>query len=324
MDRKQNSPANSNITAPSSPQKQQDLTAQLRQAVWWLGIPAWLFGLADRTVAALANGQLAWDESLTLAAIAFLFLSWLSMRPQTSETAATNLMTVGQPDSPFDFQPADVHLAATEQRMAELHPYHLISQSHILPFPYLAQIYHLLNLKHLETIHSFSLNNLRVLKVSSLEQTDRGGVVKFQTRLDSPWNVLRIWRQTIAEVQLTLLTPYTVELAIPVYGDKVIIVMFNTLPLDHTKHQFCVDIYSNLQWYKPLIKALLHFSTVLTLLEDLPYLEALTQKVQRLTHSDKPAPEGANHDMMWLFNRFVGLYGTNYSAPSWASLKSGV
>lgn len=280
-----------------------------------MGIPAWVFALTDRTIAACSDGHLNWNESLTLVAIGFLFLSWLSMRPQQS-TAQTSDRVPAVPEVPFTFRPADVHLEATQQRMAELHPYHLISQSHILPFPYLAQIYHLLNLKHLETIHSFSLNNLRVLKVSSLEQTDRGGVVKFQTTLDSPWNLLRIWRQRVAEVQLTLLTPYTVELAIPVYGDKVIIVMFNTLPLDHTKHQFCVDIYSNLQWYKPVIKALLHFSTVLTLLEDLPYLEALTQKVQRFSPTEKPGHEAANHDMMWLFNRFVGLYGNHYSAPS--------
>ncbi len=311
-------------TASNHQQSKTDLMAKLRQSVWWIGIPAWLFSLTDRSIAALSDGHLVWTEGLTIVAISFLFLSWLSMRPQqTADSPASQPAPTTEALVPFDFQPANVHLEATQQRMAELHPYHLISQTHTLPYPYLAQIYHLLNLKHLETIHSFSLNNLRILKVSSLEQTDRGGVVKFETVLDSPWNLLRIWRQTIAEVQLTLLTPYTVELAIPVYGDKIIIVMFNALPLDHTKHQFCVDIYSNLRWYKPAIKALLHFSTVLTLLEDLPYLEALTHKVQRLHPAERVAHEGPNHDMMWLFNRFVGLYGTNYSAPTLASLEAG-
>jgi hypothetical protein len=325
----------SNNSAASNHQKSEsDLTVQLRQAIWWMGIPAWLFSLADRSIAALSDGYFVWDEGLTVFAIAFLLLSWLSLRPQQSFHSSSHTDIDHQTDIPFNFQPAAIHTEITQKRMAELHPYHLISQSYILPFPYLAQIYHLLNLKHLETIHSFSLNNLRVLSVSSLEQTEQGGIVKFQTALDSAWNVLRIWRQMIAEVQLTLHTPYTVELTIPVYGDKAITVIFNTLPLKHMEHQFSVDIYSNLQWYKPVIKALLHFSTILTLLEDIPYLEALTRRVQHLGHSEKLSREKAfqekslhensNHEMMWLFNRFVGLYGTESNAPKLASSEAGL
>lgn len=279
---------------------------QLKQGLWLIGISAWLFSLLDRSIAAFADGYFSVTECLTVLAISLLFLSWLSLKPQAgSEQAPMPASSV-----PFSFVPAAGHLAAAEARMSELQPHHLISQSYILPYPYLAQIYHLLNLKHLETIHSFSLNNLRIVEVSSVEKTEQGGTVKFQTMLDSPLNVLRIWRQSIVEAKLTLHTPYTVELAIPVYGDKVIVVLFNAIPLSHTDHQFCVDIYSNLQWYKPFMKLLLHAASILTLIEDLPYLEALTRKAQRLLPVDRANLDKTVNQEMWLFNRFVGLYGS--------------
>jgi hypothetical protein len=309
--------SNSNITVTPKhhPEKSSlksseadQFTMQLKRSLWLIGILAWLFSLSDRGVAAFTDGYLSPTEGLTLLAITLLFLSWLSLKPQSSSRSDSAAI---QPQAPFSFYPAQSHLATAEARMNELQQYHLISQSYILPYPYLAQIYHLLNLKHLETIHSFSLNNLKVVKVSSLEKTEQGGVIKFQTMLDSPLNILRIWRQTMAEVKLTLHTPYTVELGIPVYGDKVIIVLFNAIPLSDTEHQFCVDIYSNLGWYKPLLKPLLHFASILTLIEDLPYLEALARKVQRLSQVNHTSlDKTVNQEMMWLFNRFIGLYGS--------------
>jgi hypothetical protein len=192
--------------------------------------------------------------------------------------------------------------------MLELQDQHMISQEYILPFPYICQIYHLLNLKHLETIHNFSLNNLKVIGVSQLQPTPIGGMVKFQTVLDSPVNALRIWRQPIVEVGLILHNPYTVELCIPVYNDKYIIVIFNVLPLSNNEHKFYIDIYSNLEWPKPLLQILLHFASCLTLFEDLPYLRKLAQiNIYRLANLSRVS----NHETMWLFKRFVELYGSS-------------
>ena len=115
----------------------------------------------------------------------------------------------------------------------------MISQEYILPFPYLCQIYHLLNLKHLETVHNFSLNNLKIFQISHFQPTSTGGIIKFQTILDSPANPLRIWRQPIVEVDLILHTPYTVELSIPVYNNKRIIVLFILI--------YKIDVYRNPQ-----------------------------------------------------------------------------
>lgn len=278
--------------------------SQLRKAIWLIGIPFWLFSLADRGIVALEDGA-SNRTIVTILMITILFVSWLWLKPDNQMDTEANPPSESY-QLPSDFRPSLTDLEVTQLRMAELQNYHLISQAYKLPFPYLCQIYHLLNLKHLETIHSFSLNNLKVVNVSYTEPTQRGGVVKFQTVLESPFNILRMWRKSTTEAQLTLHNPYTVELAIPVYGDKVIIVLFNALPLSQNEHQFCVDIYSNLNWYKPLLKVVLHFASVLTLIEDLPYLQALAQKnVHRLTK-----PERNRSEMMWLFGRFVGLYGT--------------
>jgi hypothetical protein len=88
--------------------------------------------------------------------------------------------------------------------MVQLEKYHLISQEYLLSIPYLCQIYHLLNLKHLESVHGFSLNNLKVVDVRQLEATAIGEIITFQTILDSPFNLLRIWRQAVVEGELIL------------------------------------------------------------------------------------------------------------------------
>jgi hypothetical protein len=207
-----------------------------------------------------------------------------------------------------NLSPTERYLYAAQSRMLELQNQHLIRQEYILPYPYLCQIYHLLNLKHLESIHSFSLNNLRVIQVSQFQTTDIGGKIQFQTILDSPFNALRIWRPPIVEVELILHSPYTVELSIPVYNDKRIIVIFNVLPINQTKHKLFIDIYSNLGWPKGLLQILLHFASSLTLFEDLPYLRKLAA---RNIHRLFKLSNGSNHETMWLFNRFVDLYGSS-------------
>jgi hypothetical protein len=165
-----------------------------------------------------------------------------------------------------------------------------------------------LNLKHLESIHSFSLNNLRVIKISHFQPTNSGGIIKFQTVLDSPLNPLRIWRQAIVEVSLILHTPYTVELSIPVYNNKHITVIFNALPINNNEHKLFIDIYSNLKWPKPLLQLLLHFASSLTLFEDLPYLRKLAERnIHRLVNMSKVS----NHETMWLYRRFVDLYSSS-------------
>ncbi len=183
----------------------------------------------------------------------------------------------------------------------------MISQEYILPFPYLCQIYHFLNLNHLESVHKFSLNNLKIVSISEFQTTDIGGIIKFHTVLESPVNPLRIWRQPIIEVDLILHTPYTVELSIPVYDDKRIIVIFQALPLNDKEHQFFIDIYSDLDWPKPLLQMVLHFAACLTLFEDWPYLRALSKiNIERLFNINF----ASEHENMLLFRRFVELYAS--------------
>jgi hypothetical protein len=195
---------------------------------------------------------------------------------------------------------------AIEARMTELKDDHLISQRYFFPFPYLCQIYHLLNLKHLENVHGFSLNNLEILKVSHFHSSEVGGTIRFQTILRSPFNILRLWRQPIVEVDLILHDPYTVELRIPIYRDKQVTVLFNVIPLQNRGHELFIDIYSSLSRFKPLLKLVFHFASCLTVWEDLPYIRKLAERnLKRLIELNKVS----NHETMQLFKRFTELYG---------------
>ncbi|YAG15312.1 hypothetical protein NSTC745_04675 [Nostoc sp. DSM 114161] len=273
------------------------LIDKIKNGIWLFGIPSWLFGITDRSFAAFTDGYVSTVEIFQLFTASFFFFSWLYLKPEESFTS--------NDFSPNQYQEYLYRIQAEKLKIKRLH---MISQEYILPFPYVCQIYHLLSLKHLETIHKFSLNNLKILSISHFEPTDIGGIIKFQTILDSPANPLRIWRQPIVEVDLILHTPYTVELSIPVYNDKRIIVIFHAFPLSDSEHQLFIDIYSDLEWPKPLLQIILHFASCLTLFEDLPYLQALAERnIERLLHSHRIS----NHETGLLFKRFVELYGSS-------------
>jgi len=267
---------------------------RLKNCIWLAGIPSWLFGITDRSVAAFSDGYISAFEVFQLFTTSFFFLCWLYLKPEKSLDADSSLH--------------QGYLCLTQGNNFELKKRHMISQEYILPFPYLCQIYHLLNLKHLETVHKFSLTHLKIINISHFQPTAIGGIIKFYTILDSPFNPLRIWRQPIVEVDLILHTPYTVELSIPVYKNKRIVVIFQTLPLNDREHQLFIDIYSDLDWPKPVLQIILHFASCLTLFEDLPYLQALAERnIERLFNLDL----ASNHETMLLFKRFVELYGSS-------------
>lgn len=148
--------------------------------------------------------------------------------------------------------------------------------------------------------------------MSQFETTAIGGTIKFQTTLNSSLNLLRIWRQPVVEVGLTLHTPYTIELNIPIYNDREIAVMFNILPLGDSGHKLFIDIYSNVVFLEPILQILLHCASCITLFEDLPYLRKLANgNLRHLVKSNKVS----NHKTMQLFKRFVDLYGSSLEQP---------
>jgi hypothetical protein len=276
-----------------------------RYGVWAVGIPSWLFGIGDRAIAIFADSYVSILEITQLFTAFFLFVCWISLKPEISLESADE----DEKNTSLDIAPEqlEVYKAIVAKRMLELQDYHAIEQRYVLPIPYQCQIYHLLNLKHLETIHSFSLNNLRIVNVSHTKATNCGGTIGFQTVLDSPMNILRIWRQPLVEVDLTLHTPYTVELNIPLYNNKKIIVLFNAIPLTNQTHKLFIDIYTNLKFPKPILQWILHLASSLTLFEDLPYLRKIDEKnLNRISDLNKRS----NCQTMWLYRRFVDLYGS--------------
>lgn len=278
--------------------KAQEITfiiGRLRSGIWLFGIPSWLFGIGDRSFAAFADGYISVIEVIQLFTASLFFASWLFLRPENSSENQDELALQRSFCNNLGLK-------------SDLRQRYMISQEYILPFPYICQIYHLLNLKHLESIHHFSLNNLKVVNISDFQVTENGGVIKFQTMLDSPFNPLRIWRQPTVEVDLILHNPYTVELSIPVYNQRRITVMFHAVPLNENEHYFFIDIYSDLEWFKPFLQLLLHFASCLTLFEDLPYLRSLAEK-----NRDSLLKSGrvSSCKSMSLYRRFLELYGAN-------------
>jgi hypothetical protein len=279
--------------------------AKVKNDIWIVGIPTWIFGVCDRGMAAFIDGQLTALKLSQLFITCFFFISWLYLKPDSS-LGDDGVSAIGSYQENFNLEENHRgYLQSTQARMLALQDQHLVGQRYILPFSYLSQIYHLLNLKHLEKIHAFSLNNLKVTSVNYVDRTEVGGTIRFQTRLDSPFNILRMWREPSVEVDLTLHNPYTVELSIPVYGDKRIIVIFNVLPLSEKEHYFLLDIYSNLNWFKPLLRFILHIGAALTLFEDLPYLRQLDRRnLPLLIESNKVS----QHETMQLFRIYAALH----------------
>jgi hypothetical protein len=201
--------------------------------------------------------------------------------------------------------PQTVYLRQTEALMLELEQFHTISQEYILQIPYFCQIYHLLNLKHLEFVHCLSLKSLKIHSIDRFEVTQFGGSIKFKTSLDSAPNILRLWRPAVVDVELTLHNPYTIELKIGIYKDRQIAVLFNVVPLGDNAHKLFIDIYTDLVIPKPILQLFLHCASCLTLLEDLPYLSKLANKnFRKLVKS----AQVSDCQTMQLFNRFVELY----------------
>ena len=281
---------------------------RLMNAIWLFSVWVWGVAIAGATFNALSDQNFSSVEIAQLFAAFLIFVSWLHFKPVESIESINPekiLPKLYDHSSDLLLQKSDLYSYASQARMTELQDYHMISQEYIFPFPYICQIYHLLNLKHLEDVHNFSLNNLKILRVNEFQATKIGGMLRFETVLESPFNTLRVWRQPIVEVDLILHTPYTVELNIPAYNDKRIVVMFNVLPLGEQEHKLSIDIYSNLEWPKPILQVILHFAACLTVFEDFPYLRKLAHRnLDRLLHMGKLP----SHETMLLFRRFAEMY----------------
>lgn len=283
---------------------------QITNSIWLFIVLFWGFAAVVRTLIAGADNYLSGSEASQISAIFLIFLSCLCFKTlEKSEIDSTSysLSKIDRNQFNIAFQQSDLYLNTAQARMIELQNYHIISQEYVFPFPYLCQIYHLLNLKHLEKVHVFSLNRLKVINVSEMRLTPIGGAIKFQTILGSSVNTLRIWRKPRVEVDLILHSPYTIELNIPVYNDRKIVVIFNVFPLQDNEHKLFIDIYSNLAWPKPILQILLHMASCLTVFEDFPYLQKLAESnLSRLAHLSR-IPD---HKTMQLFKRFTELYGS--------------
>ncbi|NEQ27412.1 MAG: hypothetical protein F6K28_52090 [Microcoleus sp. SIO2G3] len=58
------------------------LMNSLRWGIWLVGMLSWIFGIADRTIAAFADSHLAASELLQLSVASLLALGWFSLKPK--------------------------------------------------------------------------------------------------------------------------------------------------------------------------------------------------------------------------------------------------
>lgn len=55
--------------------------SNLKSGIWLFGVSSWLFGLTDRTIAALMDGYLSALDIIQLFTAAFFFVGWLFLKP---------------------------------------------------------------------------------------------------------------------------------------------------------------------------------------------------------------------------------------------------
>jgi hypothetical protein len=258
--------------------------------LWLLGIPAILYGAAERAIAAFSQSGIE-TTNLSYCLIALVMLmGWLF---------------IGIAEDPVVPVPLTSRMPAKAADLSDSKEC-IAQKTYRLPYPFICQIYHLLNLKHLEDIHQFSLGNLKVLQVSHFHKTKKGGQLRFKTVLDSPLNVLRLWRNPTVDVDLTIHSPQQIELKVPAYGNKNIRVLFSVIPLGDQEHQLFVEMFCNLQWPREMLRIILLLASSLTLLEDLPYLRQLAKRNPSTYH--KLAATDSSCETMQLFHRYVDLY----------------
>jgi hypothetical protein len=258
--------------------------------LWLLGIPAILYGAIERGMAAFSQPMVrVTDLSYCLIALTIL-LGWIFIG------------TVREPVAPMPYPGKEsIHLAKTLDKTECI-----AQKAYRLPYPFICQIYHLLNLKHLEDIHRFSLGNLKVLNVSHFRKTRVGGQLRFKTMLDSPLNILRMWRSPTVDVDLIVHSPHQIELKVPAYSKKYIRVLFSVIPLGSQEHQLIIQMFCDLQWPRELLRVILLLASSLTLLEDLPYLRQLAKR--NPVSYRKPAESPSSCENMQLYHRYIDLY----------------
>lgn len=59
----------------------QEFLWMLKNGIWGVGTLSWLFGISDRTLAALMDGYLSAIDITQLCTAAFFFVSWLFLKP---------------------------------------------------------------------------------------------------------------------------------------------------------------------------------------------------------------------------------------------------
>ena len=196
-----------------------------------------------------------------------------------------------------------------EERIQSLEHNHIMQLEKNLDFNWLVQIYHLMNVNHLEVFHNVSLNGLSVEEIIDFRPTNVGGTISFKTISKSALGFIRLFRGKESVVKLTMHSALTIELNLEVGDNKTYTVLFNVLPLSANRHKLFVDIYGTKKpniASKTILGLVLKIASLITINEDMDYYEKLGKRdlANIIAYDRTQTPNKSS-----LIHRFFQVYG---------------
>lgn len=294
--------------------------SKFRNGIWLFGIPSWLFGISDRSYAALTDGYLSAVEITQLFTACLLFISWLFLRP---EYLLDNNDVIALQGSCGNHQ----NLKSKSKQKHIISEEHFLSKEYILPGSYWTNMFHTLNPLHLNHVHKITQNGIKVTEVTQYQETDKGGILTFTSVMDQIPGLITDIQKTIKYIpilnllnkyidmlrrpaftsQLILHGPYTTELYIP--SEKYYTsIVFYVHPIEENKCKLFIDFYSNLPIPKICKYILFQIITPIVVWEDKVYLLKLSQKDPEFFRTIRRKVKD-NH-FLRLSQRFIELYGS--------------
>lgn len=203
---------------------------------------------------------------------------------------------------------------------------HFFSTSYDLPGSYWANMFHLLNPMHENSIHTFTLDGIKVERVIDYRETMYGGEQTLLSVLTKPSNIQRLCRRMDKDPLLKHVSkyinvlrrdsfqsksilhgPYTVEQRIQLTESSYTSILFTLSPLGPDKCRLFIDFYSNFNVPHKLKWFLFHLITPVVVWEDRKYMRYLASKGEFFF--GKVRREVPATHFLKLHQRFLELYG---------------
>ena len=200
------------------------------------------------------------------------------------------------------------------------------STSYVLPGSYWANMFHLLNPTHENSIHTFTLDGIKVDQVVDYRETMYGGEQTLRSVLTKPSKIQRLCRRMDKDPLLKHVSkyinvlrkdafysrsilhgPYTVEQRIQLTESSYTSILFTLSPISTSQCRLFIDFYSNFNVPHKLKWFLFHLITPVVVWEDREYMVRLARKGEFFFKQIRQ--EVPETHFLKLHQRFLELYG---------------